>query len=208
MRATRINRAQLRMEKQCITSYVIIGNQTDIKFLHKKLQELVLKKRTGLQYVAHTLCPHWINYSIAGHFYGLSLVNPRQITFSTLTDTEPEPKMWMEYCRRFQSTKCYFYAAQPLSNQYKTNDYSGKFFPGRYMVVTADGTSQSVISHNELFSTVATIVPVQDNYPSLETFGKAVSMYRNQFSIYDIIIVNERGKCLTPTKYMIGQYIN
>lgn len=196
------------MEKQCITSYVIIGNRTDIKFLHKKLQEMVLKKRTGLQQVASALCPHWINYSIAGHFYRLSLVNPRRITFCTLTCTEPEPKMWMEYCRRFQSAKCYFYAAQAHSNQYKTNDCSGKFFPARYMVVAADGTSQSVVSHNELFSAVAAIVPVPDNYPGFETFAKAVSMHRNHLSVYDIIVVNERGKCLSPKQYMIGQYTN
>ncbi|WP_294501954.1 hypothetical protein [uncultured Bacteroides sp.] len=195
------------MEKICTTTFVIIGNQSDIKFLHGNLQKLVYSKTTRLIQVAKKLCPQWITYNTDGHFFALTLDNPRQITFKVQTSQQPEPRLWFEICRKYQTTKCYYYAQMPHSRHYKTNDVSGKYFPGRYMVVDANGKAKTVQSHRDLFDAVASIVPIQNIFSSLEQFGQAFSPHRHQVGIYDIIVVDERGKCLTPTKNMISKYI-
>ena len=195
------------MDYPCVTTYVIIGNQVDIKFLHKNLRNLFTQKQNHLRDVARTMFPHWTGYQADGYFCDLSLVNSRQITFKVITATSPDIKIWFDIFRKYQTVRCYYYAAHAHSNQYKTNDSSGKYFPARYMIVSSSGIRHSVVSHHEMYNTAARIVPVQSAFPTLEAFGQAISEHRGHISIYDIIVVDQRGKCLTPTTQMIGQYI-
>ena len=117
------------MQKDCRTAYVVIGNEIDIKFMYKALLQLVRNKKTNLQYVASIFCPQWINYTSSGHFCELAKSNSRQIVFTVITGKEPEPDIWAEICRKYQSTKYYYCSELVQSGHYRTNDQSGRYFP-------------------------------------------------------------------------------
>jgi hypothetical protein len=195
------------MQETCITTCVIAGNRTDIKFLHKSLLKLVQSGKTTLRHVAAVYCPHWPDYKTEGNFSGLSMDNPRQITFTVETISQPEPGLWFEVCRKYRSTVCYYYSAVSGSGRYKTNDRSGKYFPQRYLVVDGKGTAKAVVSHHELYKHTASVIPLSGAFDNLEAFGKAVSAHSGHIGIYDIIVVDNRDKCLTRSQYLIGQYL-
>jgi len=195
------------MPEACITNYVIIGNQTDIKFLHKELQRAVNASRTTISKVAKTFCPQWVNYPHEGYLLNLSKDNPRQITFTVHSLSKAEPRLWFHICSKYQTTRCYYYSATGHSRHYTTNDLSGKYFPHRYMIVDDKGNQNPVVSHSDMFRQAARIVPVSDTFDTLEAFGKTLSPYLSQISIFDILVVDDRGKCVTPNPQLISQYL-
>ncbi len=195
------------MEKLCTTTFIVIGNQSEVKFFHRELQKLVYSKQTQLSAVVKKFIPQWINYDTEGYFSDLSLDSTRQISFKVHTEDNPEPKLWFEICRKYQTTKCYYFSVQSNNNFYKTNDRSGKYFPARFIVIDGKGTSKKVLSLNEMYQVTADIVPIGSTFSTLEAFGKTVARYLDRIHIFDIILVDEYGKCLTPVKNMIAQYI-
>lgn len=196
------------MPNLCITNYVIIGNQTDIKFLHKNLKQTLNSSKTVLSKIARAFCPNWTNHLTMGYLADLALNNPRQISFTVHTVSKPEPGLWFEICRKYHTSKCYYYSAVAESHHYSTNDKSGKFFPHRYMIADSNGNIKAVVSHNELFRQAALIVDISDKFDTLEAFGKTVSAHLSHIYIFDILVVDTRGKCITANPLLIGQYLN
>ncbi|MDR2005344.1 MAG: hypothetical protein LBQ74_20160 [Prevotella sp.] len=195
------------MQNKCITHFVIIGNQTDIKFLHKNLQQAVNSGKTTISKVANTFCPQWANYPHEGYFLNLSKDNPRQITFTVHSISKPEPCLWFEICSKYQTTRCYYHSATVQSHHYTTNDLSGRYFPQRYMIVDAKGNQNPVVSHRDMFRQAARIVPISETFDTLEAFGKTLFPHLSQISIFDILVVDSRGKCVTPNPQLITQYL-
>jgi len=195
------------MENSCITRYVIVGNESEIKFLFRRLQIFVYEKRAKLRTVAKFFCPEWTNYDIEGYFYDLVLNSSRRFSFAVTTTKDSHPEIWYRICREYFTVRMYYYSELPQVGHYRTNDISGNYFPHRYKVMESDGTTHNHISQAALFATSARITGANNTFTTLESLGKVASKHLHILRVFNIIVVDERGKCLTPAKDMVGQYI-
>ena len=216
MSATRKTGGHCIMENPCITHFVFIGNKIDIKLLYGKLRYLTkLKTRlyrseasnTSLRCVAKFFCPEWESYTVDGMLYGLELTNERQIKLTVVSEAAPYPEVWFHLARKYQTVKVYYSATQEQSGQYRTNDAAGRYFPQRYIVVSADGNVKPFVAQNELYEEVAQAIPLAGTFTTLEAFGKAVKSRLKGIRIFDILVVDNRGKCISNNQHLISQWL-
>lgn len=194
------------MESCCITSYVIIGNETDIKFLHKNLQQLYQGKRTMLKYIAQAFCPH-INYEVDGYFYDLQLSSKRKISFSVKTEAAPCPDIWQRICREYLTTKLYYFAQVADTGNYRTNDSAGHYFPQRYIIADAEGSVNAVVAQRHLYDYINKTIHISEPFTTLESFAKAVKTKLAGNRIFDILVVDNRDKCISHETSLICQWL-
>ncbi|MFC4672685.1 hypothetical protein [Dysgonomonas termitidis] len=195
------------MERSCITSYIIIGNMSDIRYLHNSLLKLSQRKKTSLKHLAEMFYPEIKNYDIAGYFYDLQKNNSREIRFSVKTGAMPHPEIWFHICRKYLTAKIYYFAQEPNSGNYRTNDCAGHYFPQRYIVEDAGGNVNAVVAQQHLYEQVAGIIPVSEPYTTLEAFAKAIKAKLAGNRIFDILVVDNRGKCISHDKNLICQWL-
>lgn len=199
------------MDKTCTTTYIITGEQLNIVRLHGRMLKLVNSKKpiiwterykTSLRCVAKLFFPDWIGFNSIGHFYDLQIVNERKIIFTVENKNYPEPELWQRICRKYGDCQCYYYARVPERGRYETNDEEGIHFPQRYLVIDSEDGQKAVIGQKDLFDTVCKYMKLEA-FTSLSAFRKAVTLKINRLRIFDILVVDNKGNCITPSENLL-----
>lgn len=204
------------MDKPFITSYVFVGNRSEIRLLYGKLRYLSkLKTRlipgekcnTSLRCVAKLFCPEWEHFNESGYYFDLRLTNDRQINLTVNSEQLPPFNLWYKLCRKYLSVKVYYFGGQKHSGHYTTNDMVGRFFPHRYMLVDTYDNYYPLSSPWALSVAVKQFVPVTEPFTTIESYAKELKDKLNGLRIFDILVVDPRGKCITPNQNLISQWL-
>lgn len=202
------------MDKKCISTYIITGEQLDIVKLHGKLLKLTNSKKpilwnekhtTSLRCVAKLFFPDWVGYDISGYFYNLKIISERKIIFTVETVNTTEPQIWFKVCQKYNISSCIYFSRIPEKGRYETNDSMGIHFPQRYLVVDTEDTVKAVISANDLYQEVSRFTAKIEPFSTLAELRRTVSRYIKRIRIFDILVVDNSGLCISSPDNLLRQ---
>jgi hypothetical protein len=130
------------MSNQCSTLYAVVGEEQELRELHRVMRELQDMREPRLENgfgpawlgcLVDALGGDWQKTRCRGEWHDLELADG-VLRFSTETAWSPCEEVMRFIQSRYPSTCFYYKAEEPGLQIFESNDTEGRFFPERYLV--------------------------------------------------------------------------
>ncbi len=130
------------MPNWCFTSYVLEGDEKEIKKLNKTLDQLMSRKqpvvksdfgKNWLGCLVNALGGDWNEIYCRGTWDDKNLAD-NKLRLTTETAWGPMNEVFDFICKTFPSIRYYYSSEEPMMGAFFTNDREGKYFPDRYQI--------------------------------------------------------------------------
>ena len=185
------------MPNWAYTQYHAVGDKEQLKKLHSIMDELESMKAPGLHEngfgstwlgnLVIKLGGDWEKIYCRGYWDNLLLHSDGSVSFSVESawDEPDEVREFIE--EKFPDIKLYYQCEESGMCIYKTNDYSGQYFPEKYYLWVEDGETEYYTTIEVLANEVENITGSK-NLKTLDSCKKALESYsrKNQDLCYTL----------------------
>lgn len=158
------------MPNWCCTSYIFLGEATEIADLYKKLKELedmpepLVENGFGklfLGCVVNHFGGDWNKIYCRGEIDYMELCGEEMLQLSTMTAWGDMPEVWDFVCEKYPSITYYFLAEEPGMCYYVNSDDTGEYFPEKYLIDDCANGQEYANDDEELFEEMAKRLEVE-----------------------------------------------
>ena len=130
------------MPNWCFSSYVLEGNEQEIKKLNKTLDKLMSRKQPAVKSdfgnnwlgcLVNALGGDWHKIYCRGTWDDKNLTG-NILRLTTETAWGPMNEVFDFICEKFPSIRYYYASEEPMMGEFFTNDKEGKYFPDRFQI--------------------------------------------------------------------------